>query len=79
MHRATLFDILHDGLESAGVALRTGVEVASVEHGAAPVLVDTAGARHGPATGRRDPLSPPTHVRAAGIPYAHHPRSPQGP
>ncbi|MBP7700981.1 MAG: FAD-dependent monooxygenase [Phenylobacterium sp.] len=48
VHRATLFDILHDGLENAGVALRTGVEVASVEHGAAPVLVDTAGARHGP-------------------------------
>lgn len=48
VHRATLFDILHDGLEAAGVALRTGVEVASVEHAAAPVLVDAAGARHGP-------------------------------
>lgn len=48
VHRATLFDVLHDGLEAAGVQLRTGVEVASVEHRSAPRLIDTAGQSHGP-------------------------------
>ena len=47
-HRATLFDVLHDGLEAAGVQLRTGVEVASVEHHPAARLIDTAGQSHGP-------------------------------
>lgn len=48
VHRATLFDVLHDGLEAAGVDLRTGVEVASVEHHSPATLIDAAGRRHGP-------------------------------
>lgn len=46
VHRATLFDVLHDGLESAGVELHTGVEVASFENGR--TLIDTSGRRYGP-------------------------------
>ncbi|CAN7162716.1 FAD-dependent monooxygenase [Phenylobacterium sp. LjRoot164] len=48
VHRATLFDVLHEGLEARGVELRTGVEVASVEHRSAARLIDTAGQSHGP-------------------------------
>jgi len=48
VHRATLFDILHDGLEPAGVELRTGVEVEGFEDGQAPTLIDAGGGRHGP-------------------------------
>ncbi|MBA4012859.1 MAG: FAD-dependent monooxygenase [Phenylobacterium sp.] len=48
VHRATLFDILHDGLDAGGVELRTGVDVASIEHHSPAVLIDTAGQSHGP-------------------------------
>jgi 2-polyprenyl-6-methoxyphenol hydroxylase-like FAD-dependent oxidoreductase len=48
VHRATLFDVLHDGLEPVGVELRTGIEVTGFEDPAAPVLIDAAGGRHGP-------------------------------
>lgn len=48
VHRATLFDVLHEGLEAGGVELRTGVEVAGFDDAPAPSLIDTTGARHGP-------------------------------
>ena len=48
LHRAALFDILHEGLEACGVELRTGVDVAHIADEAAPVLIDKAGRQHGP-------------------------------
>jgi 2-polyprenyl-6-methoxyphenol hydroxylase-like FAD-dependent oxidoreductase len=46
VHRATLFDVLHEGLDR--VEIRTGVEVTGWEDDARPTLIDAVGGRHGP-------------------------------
>lgn len=48
VHRATLFQLLHDALAPAGVAVRTGVEVVAIEDPARPRLLDSEGRVHGP-------------------------------
>jgi len=48
IHRAVLFQTLYDALAKTGVAIRTGVRIDRIEAIAAPLLIDDAGAAHGP-------------------------------
>ncbi|CAN5405331.1 NAD(P)/FAD-dependent oxidoreductase [soil metagenome] len=48
VHRATLFQLLHDALAPAGVTVLTGVDVIGLEDRAQPRLIDTWGRVHGP-------------------------------
>ena len=48
VHRASLFDTLHEALAPGGVEVVTGVTVATVEDHARPRLIDTTGKAHGP-------------------------------
>lgn len=48
LQRGTLFGLLHDAVARAGVALRTGAEIAAIETAGAARLVDALGRRHGP-------------------------------
>jgi 2-polyprenyl-6-methoxyphenol hydroxylase-like FAD-dependent oxidoreductase len=48
IHRACLFDALHDALRGATVRLRTNTDIVRIETPAAPVLIASDGAQHGP-------------------------------
>ena len=48
VHRATLFQLLHDALAPAGVTVLTGVDVVGLEDPAQPRLLDSEGRVHGP-------------------------------
>ena len=48
IHRASLFQLLFDALAPAGVTLRVGTTIETVRDPARPVLIDAAGAEHGP-------------------------------
>ncbi len=47
-HRATLFEVLRDALDPAGVEVRQGVEVLDFEGHDSPQLTDSKGRVHGP-------------------------------
>jgi 2-polyprenyl-6-methoxyphenol hydroxylase-like FAD-dependent oxidoreductase len=47
VQRGTLFQVLHDALPGAGIALETGVEIADIEGGARPAVIDAGGRRRG--------------------------------
>jgi 2-polyprenyl-6-methoxyphenol hydroxylase-like FAD-dependent oxidoreductase len=65
IHRASLFDTLHEAVAAAGIEIVPGTSVAAVEPASSGrvVLVDAAGQRHGPfdlavdAAGAQSPLS----------------------
>lgn len=48
VHRAALFDLLHQSLSKSGARLELGFEVAGIENLARPFLVSRRGARAGP-------------------------------
>lgn len=48
IHRATLFDILFQGLSAAGVSLKAGVTIETIVDPRRPVLIDKAGVEFGP-------------------------------
>jgi 2-polyprenyl-6-methoxyphenol hydroxylase-like FAD-dependent oxidoreductase len=76
IHRASLFDALHDSLGAEGIAVITATSVAGIDPATdrRPRLVDTAGGHHGPfdlvvdASGARSPLRPLAGGRA-GQPF----------
>ncbi|QDZ01568.1 FAD-dependent monooxygenase [Nitratireductor mangrovi] len=48
IHRAALFDVLHDAVQAAGIAVETGTEIEALEEGDRPRLICTDGRRLGP-------------------------------
>lgn len=48
MHRASLFQILFNAVNAAGVELRTGAQVVEVRDRQGPTLIDAVGRAHGP-------------------------------
>jgi 2-polyprenyl-6-methoxyphenol hydroxylase-like FAD-dependent oxidoreductase len=48
VHRASLFEVLHERVLAAGLELRTGAAITDILHFDQPVLVDERGGEHGP-------------------------------